>query len=115
MPACHGICKTLTKFIHEARAAAQPATGVAHAINTATSTNKVFQNVFQIYSFLTNCLFKGGHRSTRNFRPKAIKSAPVVETSDDEGDNDEVIILDGDITMGDASTSIESGTDQVCF
>lgn len=70
---------------------------------------------FKYILFLTNYLFNGGPHSTRNFCPKAINSAPVVETSDDEGDNDEVIILDGDITMGDASASIESGTGQVCF
>ena len=41
MPPCHGVCKTLTKFIHEARAASQPAAGVAAAINSAVSMNKV--------------------------------------------------------------------------
>ncbi|KAJ3742624.1 hypothetical protein DFH05DRAFT_1527195 [Lentinula detonsa] len=39
MPPCYGVVRTLTRRIHETRAATQPATVVATAINTATTVN----------------------------------------------------------------------------
>ncbi|KAJ3751798.1 hypothetical protein EV360DRAFT_75915 [Lentinula raphanica] len=133
MPPCHGVIRTLTRRIHETRAASQPATPVATAINNANAGNSagaISAAVTPSTTSVTNTVAgpmtvaappvntnpvpspatiqtakpKASRRSTRKGR--SAKSAPMVIESDD--DDDDVQIIGGDIAMGEITQSVTS-------